>query len=225
MPYSSYSTRICVKDSAGSTWYDLDGPLEVPDNQGFPESIDVTSVRDAFRKKVFGLRVLEPLQFRFSYDPAVGAPFRVLRAFQASATVLNVRIEYPDGMLHAFTALVAVKTEAGKTGGILAFVAEFLFQTDLVVTNPVAPATAPTITATAGVGQVTVGWAAITNATRYEVYVSPTSGGTYVLVGESANLSLVVTGLAAGVIKYFKVKAVSNAGATALSSAASATPT
>ena len=82
-----------------------------------------------------------------------------------------------------------------------------------------APGIPTGLTATAGVGQVTVSWTAVTGATSYQLY-----RGT-LLVSSPTTTSFVDTSLTAGTAVSYTVKAVNAGGVSAASAAASATPT
>ncbi|MGA1224448.1 MAG: S8 family serine peptidase [Phycisphaerales bacterium] len=93
------------------------------------------------------------------------------------------------------------------------------------------PPDAPTgLTATAGQGQVTLGWTANSEAdlAGYRVYRSTTNGSGYVEVTTSAisSTSFTDSGLNAGTTYYFVIRAVDTSGnASSNSNQASATPT
>ncbi len=82
-----------------------------------------------------------------------------------------------------------------------------------------APGVPTGVTATAGVGQVTVTWTAVSGATSYQLYRGTT------LVSSPTTTSYVDTSLTAGTSVSYTVKAVNAGGASAASAAASATPT
>lgn len=70
---------------------------------------------------------------------------------------------------------------------------------------------------------LTVSWAAVPYATLYDVYRSPSLGGTYVLIGFTASTSYVDTGRDAETQYFYKVSACSGLGCSDLSPAASGT--
>ena len=86
------------------------------------------------------------------------------------------------------------------------------------------PAAPTALTATAGIRQVVLAWAASTGAASYNVYRSQTSGSGYVKVGVSTGVSYTDAGLTNGTKYFYVVTAVSSAGESALSNEASATP-
>jgi subtilase family serine protease len=85
---------------------------------------------------------------------------------------------------------------------------------------------APTgLAATAGDGQVALGWSSSFGATTYNVKRSTTSGGPYVTVGSPAGTTFTNTGLTNGTTYYFVVTAVNSAGESGNSTQVAATPT
>ena len=83
------------------------------------------------------------------------------------------------------------------------------------------PAT-PVLSATGGVGEVILSWTAVSGATSYDVYAGNTSGATTLLTSV-ASPSYTETGLASGVTRYYRVRAVDGATPGAQSSEQSAT--
>jgi hypothetical protein len=90
------------------------------------------------------------------------------------------------------------------------------------VVAPPAP-TAPVVTA--GDGQLTVSWTAVTGATSYKVFRSASSDGTYSEIGTATSNSYTDSGLAAGTTYYYKVSAVNSGGESGQSGYTSATTT
>ena len=83
------------------------------------------------------------------------------------------------------------------------------------------PAAPPSVTATGGIGQVSVAWAASNGATQYRVY--RVDGANNTLVATTTGTSQVVTGLASQTTYSFAVEAWNSTGGSLRSAAASAT--
>jgi fibronectin type 3 domain-containing protein len=95
--------------------------------------------------------------------------------------------------------------------------------------TPVAPPTVPAapagVSATDGVGQVTVSWAAVSGATSYKVYRSTTQGVRGTLIGSTSSTSLADSTVVENTTYYFVVTASNVAGEGAASAAVSVTHT
>jgi autotransporter-associated beta strand protein len=86
-----------------------------------------------------------------------------------------------------------------------------------------APATAPTLSATPGSGQVTLKWNAVSGAVGYVLEVATASGGPYTLIASVTELTYVNTGLNSGATYYYIVQATNSGGSSANSNVAIAT--
>jgi fibronectin type 3 domain-containing protein len=96
----------------------------------------------------------------------------------------------------------------------------------ITITSGQPPAPPTGLTATAGVGQVSLAWTASTSATSYSVYRGTSAGGesTTPLAANIAGTSYMDTSVTAGAKYFYKVASVSASGTSALSSEVSATP-
>jgi len=93
-------------------------------------------------------------------------------------------------------------------------------------TAPPAPAAPTGLTATPGIGQVTLNWTASSGASSYNVKRATMSGGPYTTVGNGVTTnSLVNTGLTGGTTYYYVVSALNASGESSNSGEASAQPT
>jgi len=93
---------------------------------------------------------------------------------------------------------------------------------------PIAPPTPVTLTATAGAGQVVLGWAASTGAAGYQIKRGLTSGGPYTVIGSATGTSFTDSTAANGTTYRYVVSATisvgDRVGASPDSTEASATP-
>jgi autotransporter-associated beta strand protein len=91
-------------------------------------------------------------------------------------------------------------------------------------TSGSAPAAPAGLTATAGVGQISVSWPSVSGATQYNVKRGTTSGGPYTTsLGSPTSATFTDTGASNGVTYYYVVSAVNASGVSGKSSQASAT--
>jgi chitodextrinase len=90
--------------------------------------------------------------------------------------------------------------------------------------TPIAP---PTLTATAGAGQIVLGWTAVPGATGYSIFDGTASGaeGAQAILTVTSGTSATVTGLTSGSRYYFTATATNTNGVSSPSSEVNATPT
>jgi len=113
--------------------------MEVPEFGGAPEKIDVTSLSDTSKKYIPGIKDYGDLVFKFIYDNTnATANYRVLKGMDDNGTTAEFKLEYPDGSAHVFSAIPAVKMDAGAINGALTFSATMMLQSDIEMTPPTA---------------------------------------------------------------------------------------
>lgn len=93
-----------------------------------------------------------------------------------------------------------------------------------VTTQPGSPATPAGLTATAGSGQVALGWNSATGATSYNIKRSTTTGGPYDLVGITVGTAYMDTTVTNGVVYDYVVSAGNSSGESADSPVVTALP-
>lgn len=98
-------------------------------------------------------------------------------------------------------------------------------QASATPSSPGSPPAAPSgLTATAGNGQVSLGWTASSGATSYNVLRSTTTGSGYASIASVSATSYVDAGLTNGTAYYYVVQAVNSYGTSGNSTQVSATP-
>ncbi len=119
-------------------------------------------------------------------------------------------------------AVAPTPSLAGKTstGGRLDL-STIITPATTVVQPPAAPAG---LSAVAGIGKVTLSWAAVANATSYNVKRATVSGGPYTTLSNLATPGYTDTAVTAGVTYYYLVAASNSGGSSANSAQVSATP-
>lgn len=134
---STKDTSLSYKVGLG-TYAELAGLLEVPELGGAPEKIDTTTLADAYRQNIPGIRDMGDLVFKFLYDNSgATANYRVLKGLQADESLATFKVEYPDGTAHEFDAYVTVSMDSAAVNGALTFSATLMLQSDLTITDPV----------------------------------------------------------------------------------------
>ena len=136
MAYSANNTKLSYKIDGGS-FIEMQYLMEIPELGGAPEKIDVTTLSDAAKKYIPGIKDFGDLVFKFLYDnSSETANYRVLKNLDDSTTAATFKIEYPDGTAHQFDAIPSVKLDSGAINGALTFSATMMLQSDIAITNP-----------------------------------------------------------------------------------------
>lgn len=138
----------------------------------------------------------------------------------------NVKITVINGTL----SIIYTKTSAVIFTGSLTDIASGVFTGGTLPPPPAVPVVPTGLTATGGTGQVSLAWAAVSNATSYNIYYATASGVTTAngtKIPASTN-SYVQTGLTTATTYYYIVTALNSAGesvaSTQVSAATASTP-
>lgn len=128
--------KLSYKKSA--SYEVLDGLMEVPSLGGTPDKVEVTTLADASRRYIKGLKDYGDLAFKFLYDnDTETSNFRVLRGLEESGNVVEWKVEFPDGTGFEFSGECSVAPSDGSVGGYIAFTLNISLNSDIKVTNPV----------------------------------------------------------------------------------------
>ena len=131
--YSANGTKLTY----GTTNTEIPFLMEVPEFGGTPEKIDVTVLSDTAKSFVPGIKDYGDLVFKFLYDnSSETANYRVLKAQEEAGVPVVYKLTYPDNTSHTFTAIPAVKMDAGTVNGALTFSCTMALQGDVSVVNP-----------------------------------------------------------------------------------------
>ena len=128
---------ITLSYKKDSSYEVLDGLMEVPSLGGTPDKVEVTTLADASRRYIKGLKDYGDLAFKFLYDnSSAESNFRVLRGLEDSGKVVEWKVEFPDGTAFAFSGECSVAPSDGSVGGYIAFTLNISLNSDIAVTNP-----------------------------------------------------------------------------------------
>ena len=129
---------ITLSYKKDSSYEVLDGLMEVPSLGGTPDKVEVTTLADASRRYIKGIKDYGDLTFKFLYqNDTATSNFRILRGLEESGKVIDWKVEFPDGTAFAFSGECSVAPSDGSVGGYIAFTLNISLNSDIAVTNPV----------------------------------------------------------------------------------------
>lgn len=133
----SKDTTLSYKADGGASFTTIEHLMEVPELGGDPEKVEVTTLSDAVKKYIPGVKDLGDLAFKFLYDNETSTSnYRILKGLQDANKAAIFKVEYPDGTGHEFTAFVNVKMDAAAVNAAMTFTASMSLQSDITVTHP-----------------------------------------------------------------------------------------
>lgn len=133
----SIGAKIGYSATSGGTYADIPGLLEIPSIGGKPSKVDVTTLADATKKYIFGVKDLGDLAFKFLYDnEGVSSNYRVLKGIEDAKTLGYFKVELPDETSFAFAAYVSTELDATQVDKAINFTASLALQSEITVVNP-----------------------------------------------------------------------------------------
>ena len=129
---------ITLSYKKNSSYEVLDGLQEVPSLGGTPDKVEVTTLADASRRYIKGIKDYGDLTFKFLYqNDTETSNFRVLRGLEESGKVVEWKVDFPDGTGFAFSGECTVAPSDGAVNAAITFNLTISLNSDIVVTNPV----------------------------------------------------------------------------------------
>ena len=129
--------RYKKSGSAGTSYTDLPGLKELPDNGIEPEKVENTCLTDKNKQYENGIGDAGEMTYKFKYDNSSStSPYRVMRAAQESGEVLDFQEELKDGTITEYSAQVSVKRTGGGVNSVIDFDLTVTIQSDITYTDP-----------------------------------------------------------------------------------------
>lgn len=117
-----------VSPATDITYKKLYGLFNVPEMGGTPEQIDVTNLEDSHKRSILGIQDVGTLDFEFyategetDTTSQVRDTWNVLRGYQTAGTVLNWKLEYPDGEGFTWKGTCSVRRQAVSVNSAIKF--------------------------------------------------------------------------------------------------------
>lgn len=127
------------KGSSASTYTLIANLQAAPALGGTPERVDVTTLEDANRKYIQGVKEYEQLAFTFLYDNTTETSnYRVVRGLEEEGGVVNWEVTFPDTTKFHFSGEVATSINEAEVNAAITFTANITLNSDIEVVNPTA---------------------------------------------------------------------------------------
>ena len=129
---------ITLSYKKDSSYEVLDGLQEVPSLGGTPDKVEVTTLADASRRYIKGIKDYGDLTFKFLYqNDTATSNFRILRGLEESGKIVEWKVEFPDGTAFAFSGECSTSIDEGAVNAAVTFTLNITLNSDIAVTNPI----------------------------------------------------------------------------------------
>lgn len=123
-------------NSTDVAYSEIDGLVEVPEVYGKSEKIEKTTLSDANKRYLMGIKDPGDLALKFNYDNATATDnFRILKAYETNNTLVQFKIEYQDGTWVEFAAYVSVNIDSVKPNDIVKMTVTLTIDSEFTTTN------------------------------------------------------------------------------------------
>jgi hypothetical protein len=124
--------------TADDSYAELEGLQEMPEIGGTAEKVDVSVIKDGFKKYKKGIVDFGDLAFKFLFsNTGASDSFRVFSTLEASDGDTDFKIDLPDGTSFEFSGFVtSVKLGSAGVNGVLSFTATVAVNSEIEISNP-----------------------------------------------------------------------------------------
>lgn len=133
----SKGTTLSYKENGGSTFTKLADLQSIPDIGASVDKVEVTTLEDAAKRYINGIKDYGDLEFELLYDNSTeNSNYRVAKGLEDSGDIIDWKLTLPDGTSFAFSGSVIATIKGAGVGDALTFTAAITLNTDITVTNP-----------------------------------------------------------------------------------------
>ena len=136
-----------VSPATTVTYKKLYGLYNIPEMGGSPERLDVTNLEDSHKRSILGIGDVGDMNFGFyatkdetDTTAQIRDTWNVLQGYQTAGTVLNWKLEYPDGNGFTWKGTCAVKWDAVTVNKAISFTLSTGLDTELTPLAQAQPA-------------------------------------------------------------------------------------
>lgn len=111
--------------------------MECPQLGGAAERVDVTTLDDAVRKYINGVKEYGELAFKFLYDnSAETSNYRIVRGLEEAGKMVEWKVTFPDTTEFTFSGQVSTQIDSSAVNAAVTFTANIALNSDIAVKNP-----------------------------------------------------------------------------------------
>ena len=128
---------ITLSYKKDSSYEVLDGLQEVPSLGGTPDKVEVTTLADASRRYIKGIKDYGDSTFKFLYqNDTATSNYRICRGLEEAGKVVDWKVEFPDGTAFALSGEASTSIDEGAVNAAVTFTLNINLNSDITVTNP-----------------------------------------------------------------------------------------
>lgn len=127
-----------VSPATDVTYKKLYGLYNIPEMGGTPERIDVTNLEDGHKRSILGISDVGDLTFGFfatkdeiDTTTQIRDTWNILQGYETAGTVLNWKLEYPDGNGYTWKGTCSVRRAAVAVNNAIQFNLDIGLDTEL----------------------------------------------------------------------------------------------
>lgn len=133
----SKNIKLGYSATEEGTFTNLTDLLAVPDLGGKVDKVETTTLADSTKTYIKGLKDYDDLGFEFLYDnSSATSSYRILKGLEETNALGYFAITFPDNTKFEFSAYVMITINSAGTGDVIKFVANFIPNSEIVVTDP-----------------------------------------------------------------------------------------
>lgn len=109
----------------------ISGLTDIPDMGATPEKLDVTTLADASRQYIEGIKDYGDLEFNFIYESGADGNYAKLNALDGDQECV---VTFPDGSKFTFTGEVSLRILGVGVNAVITFAMSVALSSDIVYT-------------------------------------------------------------------------------------------
>lgn len=116
---------------------ELNYVTSIPELGAAPTALDTTTLKDTTTTSTPGVQELKDMEYSILYDNKdAQSDFRVVKGYENTKKAKTVEVEFPDGTVFSYDAMISIRTNAAKVNELLGATITTNPQTGITIKNP-----------------------------------------------------------------------------------------